>query len=75
MMKRQTQHTDAESAGTFTGSIPKKSFTTDQFRAVQESLKNGTHNPFQRVDGAVLERLHKLSKKHFELDDVEDAWL
>lgn len=74
-MTRQTQHTDAGSAATCTGSQPKKSYTQDQFRATQESLLNRTHNPFQRVDGTILERLHRLTKKHLELDDMEDALL
>lgn len=74
-MKRQTSPTDAESAPICTGSQPKKSYTTAQFRAVQEGLQTCTHNPFQRVDGAILERLHRLTKKHLELDDMEDALL
>lgn len=74
-MPRQTQHTDAENAATFTGLQPKKSYTQEQFREAQESLRSGTHNPFQRVDGAILERLHKQTRKHFELDDMEEALL
>ena len=46
-----------------------------QSLALRESLLNGTHNPFERVDGELLERIHRLSAKHFELDDMEDALL
>lgn len=74
-MKPRTPRTDAASVPTCTSSTHAKSYTTAQFRAVQESLQTCSQNPFQRVDGAILERLHKQHTRPNPLDDIEDALL
>ena len=44
-----------------------------QSLALLESLTNGTHNPFQRVDPQLLEAAHRLTGKTLNLEDMEDA--
>lgn len=62
-MPKQTSRTGNENAATSTASTPKKQSLKDQSLALRESLRNGTHNPFQRVDGRLLERInHDLTK-------------
>lgn len=72
-MRRQTKSTDGANAPTTTGSPLSSKSTTAASLALLESLTNGTHNPFERVDGQLLERLQRLSKKHLEIEDMEDA--
>ena len=69
----KVKRTAAENAATSTASQRSSKSMKEQFLELRESLQNGTHNPFQRVDGQVLERIHRATKKHLELEDVEDA--
>jgi len=46
-----------------------------QSLALLESLTSGKHNPFQRVDGQLLEAAHRLTAKQLNLEDMEDALL
>ena len=46
----------------------------EQSQLLQEMLTAGSHNPFERVDGRLLERLNKQVAKRI-IDTTEDAWL
>lgn len=73
-MKRQTPHTESASVATCTGSTPKKLSMKAQSLALRESLTSGTHNPFQRVDGELLQMLERVRRKESN-HDFEDALL
>lgn len=45
-----------------------------QSLALRESLLHGTHNPFERVNGELLEMLERAKRKESRLD-FEDALL
>lgn len=72
-MRQQTKSTDDESAPTNTGSTPSSKSMKARSLALLESLTNGSHNPFERVDPAVLQAAHRLTTKRFELEDMEEA--
>ena len=46
-----------------------------QSLALLESLRNGTHNPFVRVNPDLLEAALRQHSKPNKLDDIEDALL
>jgi hypothetical protein len=46
-----------------------------QSLALRESLTSGTHNPFQRVDGQLLEMLERTKRKESRIENYEDALL
>lgn len=46
-----------------------------QSLALLESLRNGTHSPFVRVNPDLLEAAHKLQSKPNNLEDIEEAFL
>lgn len=54
----KVKHTAAGSAATSTASQPSNKSLKVQSLALRESLMNGTHNPFVRADGRLLERIH-----------------
>lgn len=74
-MPRRTLRTDSASAATFTASTPRKFSMKAQSLALLESLRNGKHNPFERVDPQLLEAAHRLQSKPNNLEDIEEAFL
>jgi hypothetical protein len=71
----RTKRTAAGSAATSTASQRSNKSMKAQSLALLESLRNGTQNPFERVDPQLLEAAHRLHSKPNKLEDIEDALL
>lgn len=74
MTQQQEQHTDGKSAATCTSSQPSSNSIKARSQLLHEKLTSGKQNPFERVDGKLLEHLHKQASKRI-IATTEDAWL
>jgi hypothetical protein len=45
----------------------------EQFLALRENLQNGTHNPFQKADPVLLEKIERAIRKEGRPENYEDA--
>lgn len=74
MTQKQAASTDARSAATCTSSQPLNNSTKVSSQHLQEMLDAGSWNPFQRVPGTLLEKLHREAARRV-IRTTEDAWL
>jgi len=69
----KARRTDAGSAATSTASQRSSKSMREQFLALRENLQNGTHNPFQKADPVLLEKIERAIRKEGRPENYEDA--
>ena len=74
MTRRATPSTDAKSARTSTGSQLLRQPSKARYLLLREMLREGSWNPFQRADGALLEKINRdMERERKKLTTYEDA--
>lgn len=74
MTRRPTPSIGAESAGTSIGSQLLRQPSKARYLLLREMLREGSWNPFQRADGALLEKINRdMERERKKLTTYEDA--
>lgn len=74
MTRRLTPSTDAKSVATSISSQLLRQPSKARYLLLREMLREGSWNPFQRADGALLEKINRdMERERKKLTTYEDA--